>query len=180
MINSTRDITANINMNRNRLEEVNSFKYLGTTMTKDVRCTAEIRIRITTATAAMVRLDRVWKSSNISFLTKYRLFKSLVIAILLYGCESWTMLADAERKIYAFENKCHRRLLRTSYKDRISNEFVRDQITTLVGHQEPLLATVKRRKLAWYGHTVCHDCLSKTILQGTLERIRRRGRPRKS
>ena len=47
-----------------------------------------------------------------------------------------------------------------SPKVRKINEFVRDQLTTLVVHQEPLLAPMKRRKLAWYGHTVCNDGLS--------------------
>ena len=46
--------------------------------------------------------------------------------------------------------------------------------------QEPLLATVKRRKLAWFGHLTRHNCLAKTILQGTLEGGRKQGRQRKS
>ena len=48
-----------------------------------------------------------------------------------------------------------------------------------MGPLEPLLATVKRWKLAWFGHVPRHDSLSKTILQGTLEGGRRRGRQRK-
>ena len=54
-----------------------------------------------------------------------------------------------------------------------------EQVNFLVGSQEPLLATVKGRKLAWYGCVTRHDILSKTILQGTLEGGRRRGRQRK-
>ena len=54
------------------------------------------------------------------------------------------------------------------------------QITLKVGPQEPLLATVKRRKLLWFGHVNRHDSLSKTILQGTVEGERRRGRRRKN
>ena len=48
-----------------------------------------------------------------------------------------------------------------------------------MGPQESLLATVKRRKPAWFGHVTCQDSLSKTILQGTLEGGRLRGRQRK-
>ena len=47
--------------------------------------------------------------------------------------------------------------------------LVRSKINSLVGPQEPPLATVKRRKLAWFGHVTHHDSLSKTILQGTLK-----------
>ena len=48
------------------------------------------------------------------------------------------------------------------------------------GRLEPLLATIKRRKRAWFGHVPHHDSLSKTILQDTLEGGRRRGRQRKN
>ncbi|XP_070177895.1 uncharacterized protein [Littorina saxatilis] len=89
MVNSTKTISATINitMNGEPLEEVSSFKYLRATLSKDGTCTAEMRIRIATATAAMARLNRVWKSS-ISFQTKVKLFKLLVVSIPLYGCET--------------------------------------------------------------------------------------------
>ena len=51
---------------------------------------------------------------------------------------------------------------------------VRSENKFLVGPQEPLLATVRRRKLAWFGHVTRHDSLSKPILQGTLDNGRRR------
>ena len=53
------------------------------------------------------------------------------------------------------------------------------KINCLMGPQEPLVATVKRRKFAWFEHVTRHDSLSKPILQGTSERGRRRGRQRK-
>ena len=180
MVSSTEHITASITMNGEPLEEVSTFKYLGATLSKDGTCTAEIRIRIATATAAMARLSRIWKSSNISFHTKYRLYRSLVLSILLYGCEAWTLLAETERRIQAFEMKCLRRLLRISYMEHKTNDYVRAIVNTNVGPQEPLLATVKRRKLTWFGHVTRHDSLCKTIMQGTVEGGRRRGRQRKS
>ncbi len=83
------------------------------------------------------------------------------------------------KRIQAFETKCLRKLLRISYLEHKTNDWVRSKINFLVGPQEPLLATVKRRKLAWFGHVTRHNSLSKTILQGTLEGGRRRGRQRK-
>ena len=66
-----------------------------------------------------------------------------------------------------------------SYLEHETNDLVRSMINLLAGPQEPLLATVKRRKLAWFGHVTRNDSLSKTILQGTLEDGQRRGRQRK-
>ena len=79
----------------------------------------------------------------------------------------------------AFETKCMRKLLRTSYLDHKTNDWVQSKINFLVDPQERLLATVKRQKLAWFGHVTRHDNLSKTILQGTMEGGRGRGRQRK-
>ena len=126
----------------------------------------------------MSRLDKIWKS-NISFPTKYRLFKSLVVSILLYGCESWTLLAEAEERIRSFETKSTRRMLGISWREHKTNEYVMKRVKDLVGPQEPLLTTVKRRKLVWFGHTTRHNSLSKTIMQGTVAGSRKRGGQRK-
>ena len=96
-----------------------------------------------------------------------------------YGCETWTLLADSEKRIQAFEFKCMRKLLHTSYLEHETNDQVLSKINFLVGPQEPLLATVKRRKLAWFEYATHLDSLSKTILQGTLEGGRCRGQQRK-
>ena len=53
-----------------------------------------------------------------------RLYKSLVVSILLYGCESWTLLADTEKRLQAFENKCMRRMLQISYTEHRTNADV--------------------------------------------------------
>ena len=107
------------------------------------------------------------------------MYKSLVISILLCGCESSTLLADSEKGIQAFETKCLRKLLRISYMEHKTNDWVRNRISFFVSPQESLLATVKRQKFAGLGHVKRHDSLSNTILQGTLEDGRRRGRQRK-
>ena len=86
---------------------------------------------------------------------------------------------DSDERIQVFETKCLRKLLRTSHLEHKTDDWVRSKINSLVSLQESLLATVKRRKLAWFGHVTRPDSLSKTILQGTLEGGRRRGRQRK-
>ena len=57
--------------------------------------------------------------------------------------------------------------------------WVQSKINFLLGPQMPLLATVKRQKLAWFGHVTCYDSLSKTILQGTLQGGQCHGQQRK-
>ena len=57
--NSTNNISADISMNSQMLEEVTSFKYLGATLRKDGTFSAEVRIKIAPAMAAMARLNRI-------------------------------------------------------------------------------------------------------------------------
>ena len=178
LVNSQNNRPAKIHVKGNTLEEVDQFKYLGVTLTKDGKSTVEIKKRIGMATAAMTRLNVIWKSS-INLTIKLKLYKSLVTSILLYGCEAWTLTADLEKRICTFENKCYRKILRVSYREHRTNEDILEEITARTGRQEPLLSTVKRRKLSWFGHTLRHDGLCKTVLQGTVEGQRKRGRQRK-
>ena len=48
--------------------------------------------------AAMAGLNRIWQNNTISFANKFKLYKSLVTPIVLYGCEIWTLLVDSERE----------------------------------------------------------------------------------
>ena len=47
--------------------------------------------------AAMARLNRIWRCNTTSFASKFKLYESLVASILLYGCETWALLADSEK-----------------------------------------------------------------------------------
>lgn len=58
--------------------------------------------------------------------------------------------------------------------------FARSVVAFLVGLQKPLLASVKRRKVALFGHVAGHETLLKTVLQGYGEKGRRRGKQKKN
>ena len=74
------------------------------------------------------------------------------------------------------EMRCFRKLLGISYRDHITNEEVKTRLGNAIGPYEDLLTSVKRRKLKWYGHITRSSGLAKTILQGTVQGGRRRGR----
>ena len=85
----------------------------------------------------------------------------------------------SERRIAAFERKFFRRILKISYRDHITNISVMQAITKAVGPQKQLLATVKCRKLQWFGHTTIHNALAKEVLQGMVKDGRKRRSPQK-
>ena len=62
--------------------------------------------------------------------------KVFVTSILFYGYETWTLLADSEKRIQAFETKCLRKLLCISYKEHKIKDWVQSKINSLVGPQD--------------------------------------------
>ena len=63
------------------------------------------------------------QNKAISFPSKTKLYTSLVLSILLYGCDSWTLTAELERQIQCFQNNCYRSMLGISCKERKTNEY---------------------------------------------------------
>ena len=81
----------------------------------DLKIGRHSEIRMATATSVIIILKITWKSNKISIHTKILLYKSLVLSIILYGCEIWTLAEDLERIIIAFETKSYRHILGISY-----------------------------------------------------------------
>ena len=122
------------------------------------------------------KLSGVWKSSILSKSTKIRIFKSNVIAVLLYGCESWRMTKGDEAKLDTFQHKCLRRLLKIYWPMRVSNEEVPRRANT-----ETISELVRKRRWTWIGHVLRMDnsCLPRVALKRAPEGKRKRGDPKK-
>ena len=82
-----------------------------------------------------------------------------------------------EKRLEAAEMWLYRKITRTSWKDKKKNEEVLKQLGLT---ETSLVKTIKRRKLAYYGHIRRHDSLQRKILEGKIEGKRGRGRRRKS
>lgn len=178
MTNNINGISTDIKVNDEKLEKVHSFKYLGA-IVSDEGSKPEVLSRIAQTSTALKKLNIIWSDKNIALSSKIRLMRSLVISILLYACETWTLNADIERRIQATEMRCFRRLLGISYRDHITNVEVKSRIEQSIGPYEDLLTTLKKRKLTWYGHVSRSSGMAKTFLQGTVRGGRRRGRQKK-
>ncbi len=73
---------------RKELQNVEIFKYVGTTLMANCDCSTDIRIR--TALKVLSNLNNICKNKNIKNETKMRLYISLILPIALYGCVAWT------------------------------------------------------------------------------------------
>ena len=177
MANSEGRFTSEIIINNEPLKVVDSFKYLGAII-DDKGSNAEILARTGLTIAALSRLNVIWYDKTLKLKMKIRLLQSLVNSIFLYACETWTITKELQRKITTLEMRCLRRLLNISYRDRITNIEVRNRVTKEIGPHSELLAMVITKKLRWFGHVIRSNSMSKTILQGSIEGIRRQGRPK--
>ena len=74
-----------------KLEIVTDFIVLGSKIFADGDCSHEIKGRLLLGRKAMTNLDSILKSRNTTLLTKVCLVKAMVIPVIMYGCESWTM-----------------------------------------------------------------------------------------
>ena len=135
--------------------------------------------RIAQVTSALTKLKTVWKDRKITSKHRIQMLRSIVTSTFLYTCETWTLTAELERRIQTFEMRCYRKISGISFRDRITNEDVRNRVRAAIGPHDDLLSIVKTRKLRWYGHVTRATGLANTIMQGTVPGGRRRGRPKK-
>ena len=94
------------------METVTNFIFLGSKITADDDCSHDIKRHFLLGRKAMVNLDSILKSRDITLPTKIHLVKVVVFLVVMYGCESWTIKKAEHRGIDAFELWCLRRLLK--------------------------------------------------------------------
>lgn len=162
-----------IDLEGHRVEQVRRFKYLGSIISEDARCSDEVKCRIAMAKEAFNRRKELL-SRTITLVLKKRLVKALVWPVLLYGCETWTLRKEDQSKLEAFEMWAWRRLAKVNWTEKKTNE----EVLAMVGEERMLLTTIMRRKKNWMGHVLRGEGLLLEVMEGRFEGRRGRGRPR--
>ena len=111
------------------VETVSDFILGGSKITEDSDCSHEIKRRLLHGRKVMTNLDSIFKSRDITLLTKVHLVKAMVFPVVMYGCESWTVKFAEHRRIDVFELRCWRRLLRVAWTARRSNQSILKEIS---------------------------------------------------
>ena len=148
------------------VETVSDFLFLGSKITADGDRSPEIKRRLLLGRKVMTNLDCIFKSRDITLLTKVCLVK--VFPVVVYGCESWTVKKAERRRIDAFELWCWRRLLRVPWTARGSNQSILKEISPGCS----LHGLMLKLKLHLMQNV---DSLEKTLMLGGIEGRRRRG-----
>ena len=101
-----------------KVEVVTDFLFLGSKITVGGYCSHEIRRQLLLGRKTMTNLDSVLKSRDIALPTKVHIVKAMVLPVVTYGCESWTVKKVEHQRTDAFELWCWRRLLKVPWTAR--------------------------------------------------------------
>ena len=115
----------NTKINTTPLKQVEDLVYLGGKISQKGSCTDDVKYRIGKALGAMQNLNDIWKSKDISASTKIQLYGSLILSILMYSSETWTLRKEDENRLLVFKMTCLRKILGISRLDKIRNTTIR-------------------------------------------------------
>ena len=144
--------------------------FLGLQNHADSECSHEIKRRLLLGR----NLDSILKSRDTTLPAKVTILKAMVFPVVMYRCESWTIMKAECQRIDAFELRCWRRLLRVPWTAR-SNQLVLKEISPEYSLERLML----KLKVLYFGHLMWRtDSLEKTLMLGKIEGGKRRGRQR--
>ena len=161
---------------RQKVEAVTDFTFLGSKITEDGDCSHEIKIRLLLGRKAMTNLDSVLKSRDITLLSKVCIVKVMSSQAVMYRFVSWIIKKAECWRINAFKLWCWRRLLSVLWTARRSNQSVNpkwNQLWISIGR------TDAEASIQYFGHLMQRvDTLEKTLMLGKIENRRRRRQQR--
>jgi len=151
-------------IDQKQLENVVYFKYFGSMLTNDGRCTCEIKSRIAMAKAPFNK-KRALFASTMGVKLRKKLVKCYIWSIALYGTETWTLLAVVQKHLESFEMWCWRRMEKIRWTNHVRNE----EVLLRVKEQSNILHEISKRKANWIGHILRRNCLLQRVIEGRIK-----------
>ena len=118
MVFGERNMEDTLKVNGEEIQNVEEFTILGSTVTYDLDCKKEVTLRFAKANGVLMTLDTIWKSKEISLMSKLAILRTCVFSTALYACEAWMVTEEIQRRILALERICYRKVLRIGWKQK--------------------------------------------------------------
>jgi len=134
---------------------VEEFKYLGTTLTNQNSIAEEIKSRLRSGNACYHSMQNFFSSRLLSKNLKIKIYRTIILPVVLYECEAWSLTLREERKLRMFENMVLMRIFGPR-RDEVTGEWRR------LHNEEPndlysspdIVRVIKSRRMRWAGHVV--------------------------
>lgn len=112
-------------INAGIVDEVDSFKYLGSLVTKTGGADEDVIGRIINANTVFIQLYPIWRGQEIAEKTKLGIFNSNIKSLLMYGCETWKVTQSVSSELQLFLNKCLRKIINIYWPNVVYNDVLR-------------------------------------------------------
>jgi hypothetical protein len=143
----------NIKIGNRLFENVSQFKYLGTTVTNQNLIQEEIKRRLNSGNACYHSIQNLLSSHLLMKNLKIRIYKTIILSVVLYGCETWSLTLREEHRLGMFENRILRRIFGPK-RDEVTGEWRKPHNEELrdLYSSPSIIRIMKARRMKWAGH----------------------------
>src|SRR5215469_7229982 len=141
------------------IERVEEFKYLGTILTNQNSIQEEIKSRLKSGNACFYSVQNLLSSSLLSKTLKIKIYRTIILPVVLYGCETWSLTLREELRLRVFENRVLRRVFGPK-RDEVTGEWRKlhnEELRDLYSLPD-IVRVVKSRRMRWAGHVALEVC----------------------
>jgi len=171
-----------VRIDNSTFKRVEEFKYLGTALTNQNSIAEEIKSRTRSGNACYHSVQNLLSSRLLSKNLKIKIYTTIILPVVLYGCENWSLTLGEERKLRVFENMVLRRIFGPR-RDKVTGEWRRlhnEELNDMYCSPN-IVRVIKSKRMRWDGHVVHmgEERGVNRVLVGKPEGKRPLGRPKR-
>ena len=153
VVSRTRHDDAPLEVDGYRFGNVTEFPYLGSSVTHDNNISFEVNARIQSGSRCLQALTPLFRSRALSRRSKLRIYNAVLLPVVTYGCETWSLTQIPQRRLVVFENKVLRRILGPKTDPDTGRLRIRSNAEIRELTNQPFITSViSSRRLQWAGH----------------------------